>query len=157
MVWTARRADGEIAVGIWLDSAKESFCGVQFNDRGVAETLPEFTNEGLCFRAGAGGDSDGNLQSRAQGCGRLFGELGGVDGEAYALGGAIGAAREVGDGEISGGGSEYGAGRGHAIEEAEDFELGFEFVGDAIDGEICFADGVFDGAGKADEGQVGGA
>jgi hypothetical protein len=41
-------------------------------------------------------------------------------------------------------------GRGHAVEEPEDFKLGFELVGDAVDDQIGVADGVFDGGDKGD-------
>ena len=40
---------------------------------------------------------------------------------------------------------------GHAIHEAEDFEFGFEFVGDAIDGEVRVAQSVFNSGDERDE------
>src|ERR1035437_8900826 len=44
-----------------------------------------------------------------------------------------------------GGSGEDGVGRGHAVEEPENFELGFELVGHAVDDQVRLADGVLDG------------
>jgi len=44
-------------------------------------------------------------------------------------------------------------GRGHAVEEPENFKLGLEFVGDAVDDQIGVSDGVLNGGDEADVGE----
>ena len=43
--------------------------------------------------------------------------------------------------------------RGHAVEEPENFQLGFELVGDTVDDQVGLADGVLDGGDEVDVGQ----
>ena len=62
--------------------------------------------------------------------------------------GAVGAGGKVGDAEGSRGNAEDGFWRGHAVDHADDFELGLEFVRDEIDDKISFADCLFDGGGE---------
>src|SRR6185312_5323542 len=59
----------------------------------------------------------------------------------------IGAGRQVGDGLGVRWGEENRVRRRHAVQHGEDLQLGFEFVGDEVDGEVGVADSVFDSEG----------
>ena len=58
-----------------------------------------------------------------------------------------------GDGEGGSVGGEDGVGLGEFVEESEDFELGFHFLGDGFDGEVGFMDGVLDVLGSFEAGE----
>ena len=58
--------------------------------------------------------------------------------------GTVDAGGQIGDAEGFAGGAQDGSRGGHAVEHAEDFQLGLELVGDEIDGEVGVTDGVFD-------------
>lgn len=110
-----------------------------FEGGGEGEAAPEAVEEGGRLRRGAGGGAEEDLPGGGSG------EGGGFGGDGDALFGAVGAVGQVSDGETGGGGGEDGAGRGHAVEEPEDFEFRFELVGDTVDDQIGLADGVCDG------------
>ena len=57
---------------------------------------------------------------------------------------------EVGDAEGVAGGEEDGARGRHAVQQGEDLQFGFEFVGNEVDGEVGIVDGVFDGGDETD-------
>jgi len=95
-----------------------------------------------------GGGAEENLSGGA-GLG-IFGQGVGFGDDGYALRWTIGATGQVDDGVARRGRGENRARRGHAVEEQEDFQLGFEFVGDAVDDEIGIADRFFDGGDEGD-------
>ena len=128
-----------------------SLVNLQLEGGGEGEAAPEVVEEGGGFRGGAGGGAEEDL------AGGGGGEGGGFGGDGDALFRAVGAVGQVGDGETGGGGGEDGVGRGHAVEEPEDFKLGLELVGDAVDDQIGVANGVLDGGDEADVGERFGA
>ncbi len=64
--------------------------------------------------------------------------------------GAVGAGGEVGNAERVAGGAHDCFRRRHAVDEAPDFELGLEFVGDEVEDDICVADRVLYGGDEVD-------
>jgi len=134
--------------------------GVGGEDRVEAKLTPEVVEEEYGLRSGLGGGAEKDLGS-GSGLGvggtgvevggfGFAGEGGSFGGDGDALGGTVGAAGQVGDGEAHGGGGENRARRGHAVEEPENFQLGFELVGDAIDDQVGVADGFLDGGDEGD-------
>jgi len=83
-----------------------------------------------------------------------LGEARSLKDDGYAAVGTVGATGQVGDGKACGGSGKDGARRSHAVKQAEYFELRLKLVGDAIDGEIGIADGVFNGGDEDDASAV---
>ena len=109
---------------------------------------PESVEESYGLGGGLGSGAEKDFSGGA-GLG-IFGQGVGFGDDGYALRWAIGAVGQVGDGEARCGRGEDRARRGHAVEEQQNFQLGFEFVGNAVDDEIGIPYRVFDGRDKGD-------
>ena len=62
----------------------------------------------------------------------------------------VGATCQIGDGLLKGGSGDDCVRRRHAVHQPENFELGLELVGDAVDDQIGFADRIFNRGDKCD-------
>ena len=140
---------------------------------------PKIADQGDGFRGGAGGGAEQNQRARtATWLGGPHGEIAapsfgfaghrlglinsrpGFAGKAAGLGGngdaffrPVGAVGQVGDGKARRGRGQHRARRGHAIQQPEDFELGFQLIRDTIDHQVGLADRLLDGGNKGDGGQ----
>src|SRR5690348_16494587 len=97
-------------------------------------------DEGYGSRGGDGRGAEANFRGRPR---SEIGKIRWGSGDGDALIGAISASTQIGDGQVRGGSGEDGPGRRHAVEEPQDFELGFKLVRHAVDGEVSLAHGVF--------------
>jgi len=113
----------------------------------IAKCPEEIADESCRFLAGGWRYAQQDFGCRA-GC-----EIIGGSGDGETFFGAIRAGGQIGNGEIRRGCGDDGARRRHAIEQPEDFQLRFEFVGDAVDDEIGVTDSVLNGGNKGNRGQ----